>query len=46
MFRIYGMTRWGDLFTARQKLALIDTRQISSARPDRAQIADEFVALR
>jgi putative DNA methylase len=34
--QLYGMTEWGDLFTARQKLALSELTRIVSALPDSA----------
>jgi putative DNA methylase len=30
---MYGMTRWGDLFTARQKVALVTLARLARERP-------------
>ncbi len=39
---IYGMTTWGDLFTARQKAALVELTKSSTKLPNNRDIQDGF----
>jgi len=42
---IYGMNRWGDLFTSRQKLAMITLRRLINEILPSGTITEEIIAL-
>ncbi len=42
---IYGMTRWGDLFTARQKVALVTLGRVATEQPTSGAAARTAMAM-